>query len=171
MALATAGAAALAFRATAATSAGDVFLLKSIALYLPEKELVERGMTAAALAGYIKRLVSEANEVLGPAPRAPGASGALVVALKPPARSRLWVMEGDKTREAEFTSALKGRLEAVPPPPVLGVYAFAINFDVWGGGTPLRVSFLPIPDEWARVMTGKKQYLLPDDPLSVIWPD
>ena len=148
MALAAASAAASASRATAATSSSDVFLLKSIALYLPEKELVQRGMTADALGGYIKQLVTEANEVLGHTPRAPGASGALVVALKPPARSRLWVMVGDKTREAELASFLKSRLEAVPPPTVQGVYAFAINFDVWGGGKPLGVPFLPIPDEW-----------------------
>jgi len=80
-------------------------------------------------------------------------------------------MVGDKTREAELASFLKSRLEAVPPPTVQGVYAFAINFDVWGGGKPLGVPFLPIPDEWAHAMTGKKQYLLPDYPLAVVWPD
>ncbi len=97
-------------RTSAAVSSGDVLAMKMIYLYQPNDVLLERGLQVDALAAYTKRLVAKANAVLSAAGPTAGASGALVVALKPPARSKVWVMVGEKAREAEFTSALGSRL-------------------------------------------------------------
>jgi hypothetical protein len=153
-----------------AGGAGPAFVMTSIALYLPNKAMVQRGPSVEDLSNYIRALVSKADSVLSAHGPTPGASGALVVALKPPARSRLWVMVGDEAREGEFTTALQAPLEAVPPPSVTGVNAFAINFDAWGGGQPLRSHPLPVPDQWIQALP-KKGGILPDAPLSVLWPD
>jgi hypothetical protein len=148
------------------------FTMVSIALYLPENAMVERGPPVEPLVAYFKALVAAADAVLAAGPPQPGATGALVVALKPPARSRVWLMVGDVARTGAFTSALKGPLEAVPAPAVNGYNAFAINFTAWGGGAPLPRSPmpLPIPDEWLKAMTGDGG-VLPDSVLKVLWPD
>ncbi len=164
------GAAALvsAVAGGAAAKPAPAFALASAVLYQPGEAMLRRGLPADVLAGYMKSLVAKADEVLGGSPPTAGVSGALVVALKPPARSRLWIMAGDKAREPELASLLKGPLESAPSPSVTGFIAFAINFDAWGGGRRL-VFPMPIPDEWRRAMSHSG--VLPDDVLKVIWPD
>ncbi len=146
----------------------QAFALASGVLYLPAEAMSQRGLPADVLAGYMKSLVAKADEVLGLSPPDAGVSGALVVALKPPARSRIWIVAGDTAREPKLTSLLKGPLEAMPAPNVSGYIAFALNFDSWGGGHRLVLP-MPIPDEWRRAMSHSG--VLPDDVLKVIWPD
>jgi hypothetical protein len=155
--------------ASAGTSA-EAFRMDSIALYLPEVAMKERGPSVDELVAFIKALVAKANDALEAKPKGRGASGALVVALKPPARSRIWIMVGDEAREAEFVGLLKPPLEAVPSPSVSGYNAFAINFSAWGGGGPPVAGPLPLPKEWRDAM-GTAGGRLPDDVLKVLWPD
>ncbi len=157
------------FGGTAVGESTNAFTMTSITLYLPNEALRERGPSVEALAGYVKALVAKANGILTAAPRGRGATGALVVGLKPPARSRLWVMVGDSSRKSEFVRALKAPLEAVPPPSVRGFNAFAINFNAWGGGTPLAEPLPPVPQEWRRVITHEG--VLPDVAFEAVWPD
>jgi hypothetical protein len=154
-------------RASSAAVNDQLFKMTSIALYLPDHAMAERGPSTELLVAYIKALVSRANEVLASQPPGPGVSGAVVMGLKPPNQSRMWLVVGDKTRKADVLSILKGPLEGVPAPAVNGLNAFAINFDLWGGGVR-PVMPLPLPDEWLPVMTGS---ILPDGPLKALWPD
>jgi hypothetical protein len=166
---ATAWAGAKAVRA--AEPPAKAFAATTMSLYLPEETMLERGPPTSLLVDYVKALLAAAEKAVAAAPVGRGASGALVVALKPPGRSRVWVMVGDGAREAEFTTLFKGPLEAVPPPAgVRDVDAFALQFNVWGGGTPLPSASVPVPAEWLRALP-KGGGMLPDDALRVVWPN
>jgi hypothetical protein len=147
------------------------FVMTSITLYLPDEEFRRRGPSVQALTDYINALVEMANRSVAATPKIAGASGALVVAMKPPAKSRLWVMTGDPSQEAVLASVLDAPFEAVPAPTVRGLNAFAINFDVRGGGRRLPQDYpLPVPEAWRQVMP-RGGGLLPDTPLQALWPD
>jgi hypothetical protein len=157
---------------TGAAAGPNPFVVTTVVLYLPDRALRERGPPPEALADYIKSLEARANAVLAALPGGRGVSGAVVVGLKPPARSRIWVMAGEKSREAELTAALKAPLESVSPPAVQGFNAFALNFDAWGGGSALFPSSsppVPVPEEWRRALPHGG--ILPDAVFRAIWPD
>ena len=153
---------------TWAAGTNSSFQMVSIVLYLPDQAMWERGPTVEALAAYVKGLVSRANETLAAQPPRPGVSGAVVMGLKPPSQSRMWLVLGDNKRQGELASILQAPLESVPAPSVSGLNAFAINFDAWGGGERLP-SQIPVPDEWARVMNSPG--ILPDAPMRKLWPN
>jgi len=147
------------------------FQISSLALYLPNQAMVERGPSAKDLIAYIDALKDRANAILAQAQGRTGASGSLVVGLKPPAQSRLWVVMADKSRKAEFVTLLKAPLEGVQGPTVVGLNAFAINFNAWGGAQPPVSPTYPIPDEWLEVMRRGGGGMLPDSPMKAVWPD
>lgn len=180
--LITAAALTAAFGATAvAARAADpapkvdatpkAFATTNLSLYLPDDVMAQRGPPTSLLAPYVRALIAAADKAISALPPGRGASGAFVVALKPPGRSRVWIMIGDPARQAEFTALLKGPLEAVPAPGgVRDVNAFAISFNAWGGGAPLASASLPVPDEWRRALP-KGGGVLPDDALRGAWPN
>jgi len=171
VALATAFAARAADPPPKAASPPSAFVATNLALYLPDQVMLERGPPTEVLAPYVRALIAAAEKAVNAAPPGRGVSGAFVVALKAPGRSRVWIMVGDPARQAEFTALLKGRLEAVPAPGgVKDNNAFAIAFNIWGGGTPLASTSLPVPDEWRRALP-KGPVNLPDDALRVVWPN
>ena len=148
------------------------FQITSLVLYLPNQALVERGPPVADLTAYINALKAKADAVLTQAPAGVGASGSLVIGLKPPARSRVWIVMPDKTRQPEFAALLKGPLEAIQAPAVQGLNAFAINFNAWGGAQPPPKQTYPVPDEWVEAMRKSGQTgILPDAPMRMVWPD
>jgi len=147
------------------------FRITSIVLYLPNQAMVERGPPAQALIAYLDALKAKASLVLAQAQPQVGASGALVVGLKPPAQSRVWIVMADKSRKAEFVSLMKAPLEAIQPPAVVGLNAFALNFDAWGGAQPPVAPGYPIPDEWMEAMRHSGGGMLPDAPMKAVWPD
>ena len=165
--LVTAGALA-GLSATNATAADShAFAITSIVLYLPEQAVEARGPSKEGFEKFIGALVARANALMSGAPR-PGMPAALVVGLKPPARSRVWLVANDKPREAELTTLLKAPLEAILAPPVTGFNAFALNFNAWGGNGPNSMGY-PIPDEWKHALVHGG--MLPDDAFKIIWPD
>jgi hypothetical protein len=162
-------AAAHAWPAMAETRA---FQIASLVLYLPNQAMVERGPPAQALIAYIDALKDKANTILSQTPNQAGASGSLVVGLKPPAQSRVWVVMADKSRKAEFVSLLKAPLEQVQAPQLTGLNAFAINFNAWGGAQPPVPPGYPIPDEWIEAMKRiGGGGIMPDAPMKAAWPD
>ena len=99
------------------------------------------------------------------------AAGAIVVAFKPPARSRIWVVCGDVDNEAQLSRSLRAPLEAVRPPAVKGVLALAIDCKFGSGGLPpKRFGLMALPREWVAAMKDKGGRIL-DDVLPIVWPD
>ena len=145
------------------------FALTSVALYLPEQAMRERGPTTDALIEYIDKLKARAETVLRSSPKIPGCHAAIVVALKPPAKSRVWLASTNKTNQVLLSVALKAPLEMVVPPAVMGINAFALNFDANGGDGSVAAATLPVPDEWQQALPNGG--MLPDDAVRAVWRD
>ena len=160
---------ALAATATPALAATAAVKLTSLALYLPDAALRERGPDVDALAGFIDAIKAAANAELSRGPPEPGVSGSLVAGMKPPAQSRFWVVLPDSQRATTLQARLKAPLEAIRAPAVRGWNAVAINFDAWGGDGRPRPPGMPIPDEWLRAVP-RGGGRLPDTALEAIWP-
>ena len=161
---------ALAAAAAPAFASTDAFRLTSLALYLPDVALRERGPDAEALTAFIDAIKAAANAELAGGPAEPGVSGSIVAGMKPPAKSRFWVVLADRPRAAALQARLKAPLEAIPPPTVRGWNAVAINFDAWGGDGKPHPPAMPIPDEWLRAVP-RGGGMLPDTALEAIWKD
>ena len=163
------GALAASAAAARAWAGDDAFKLVSISLYLPDQTMQERGPDEKALAAYIEALVGAAKAALAAAPKQAGTTASIVVGLKAPGRSRVWIVGGGIANQRALTALLKAPLEAVPAPPVTGWNALALNFDVWGGGGAPTAK-MPIPDEWRLAMQAQGGGMLPDDALKAVWP-
>jgi hypothetical protein len=147
-----------------------VFKLVSISLYLPHQAMAERGPTSDELTAYIAALTDAAKAALAAAPKQAAVSSSIVVGLKAPGRSRVWIVGGGLEAQRALAGLMKTPLEAVRAPPVSGWNAFALNFDAWGGaGAP--VAAMPIPDEWRLAMQAQGGGMLPDDALKAVWPN
>ena len=144
--------------------------MTSLALYLPEAALRQRGPDADVLTAFIDAIKATANAELTHGPAEPGCSGSLVAGMKPPASTRFWVVLSDKPRAAALQARLKGPLEAIPAPDVRGWNAVAINFDAWGGDGQPHPPVMAIPDEWLRAVP-KRGGVVPDAAFEVIWKD
>jgi hypothetical protein len=148
-----------------------VFKYTSLVLYLPEQALEERGPSAEEFSAYVKAVQTTANYILAGAPKQPGISGSLVVAFKPPAQSRVWVVTTEKQRQSALLALLEGPLEAIAAPTVRGYNAIGINFDAWGGAPgPRAPATYPIPDEWRDALKAHGGGILPDAALALVWP-
>jgi hypothetical protein len=161
---------ALAATATPAFAASDAFKLTSLALYLPDVALRERGPDAEALTAFIDAIKKAANTELSRGSPESGVSGSIVAGMKPPAKSRFWVVLPDPQRAEALLARPKGPLEAIPAPTVRGWNAVAINFDAWGGDGKPHPPAMPIPDEWLRAVP-RGGGMLPDTALEAIWKD
>lgn len=146
------------------------FRQTSVSLYSPVFAWERDGPPAKVIAEYVLSLSARAKEVLQTRP-AVNASGSLVVALKPPKQSRVWVVTGEQAKTDILQAALAGPLGEVPPPTVRGVLAFALDFDAGAGGVqPNRLEgVIAVPEEWANALSDKGGRI-PDDALSVVWP-
>jgi hypothetical protein len=157
--------------AVGAAKAEPAFKMTSLALYQPNDVLVTRlGNDPAPFADYIKQIVAREAAVLANAGQHPGASGAIVVAIKPGQQSKVWIVMGLNGLPEPLLAQMKAEAESVAPVSVrLGPIAFAINFDVWGGGQSVTdaTNPVPVPPEW---LGGSGREVLPDGPLSRIWP-
>jgi hypothetical protein len=146
-----------------------VFKIKSVAFYLPADAIELRGPQVDAAGAYIGALKKAATSALAAAPRLAGVSASIVVGLKAPGRSRIWIVGGGLPAQRALSMLLKAPLEAVPAPPVTDWDAFAISFDAWdGGGVPPDP--LPVPDEWRLAVQAQGGGMLPDDALKAVWP-
>jgi len=169
--LAATGAILATVSAAPAWAADDTVLkLVSISLYLSKDIMAERGPTTDELSDYVKALTDAARAVLAASPKQAGVSTSIVVGLRPPARSRVWIVGGGLAAQRGLTSLLKAPLEALRAPPVSGWNAFAINVELWGGGGPLADAEMPVPDEWRLALQAQGGGVLPDDALRAVWP-
>ena len=146
-----------------------------VALYQPDDELRARiGDSAESLAAYIRALNVAAESVLATGKPHAGSTGAIVVAVKPGGRSKVWLEFGNNPFPEPEQKALLSRLQSVPPLEVRGgAILFAITFDAWGGGVPITTSDqpVPIPAAWRNAATASGGGALPDAVLDVLWPE
>ncbi len=146
------------------------FKIVSIALYQTDQDLLERGASAEALDRYIKKIDAAASAVLNRDLVPQGVSGALVLGIKPGAKSRLWIVLGDDRRKSVLMILLKAEIEAIAAPSVKQPIALAIHFDAWGGGH--RVAVGAVPSEWAEASRKAGRALaVPDEIFASLWPD
>lgn len=141
-----------------------------ITLYQPDQDLRARGVAAEALSRYINTIETAARLALNNDWSRQGVSGALVLGVKPAAKSHLWIVLDDERRKREFMILLKADIEAIAPPSVKGPIAFALQFDAWGGGR--RPGMIAAPSEWADASRRAGRALaVPDEIFDSLWPD
>jgi hypothetical protein len=150
--------------------AAEPFAVKKVVLYQPNEVLVDRlGNDAGPFGNYIKQIEIREATVFANAGQHPGASGAIVVAIRPGKQSRAWIVLGSNSLPAALVSQIKAEAETVLPVSVQrGPVAFAVLFEAWGGGQPITDAAhpVPIPLEWRAAAPE----MLPDRPLSRVWP-
>ena len=156
------------------TYAQSSFVMTSVALYQTNDTLNERiGADIKPLSQYIKSIKAEAEKIFASASPADGATGSIVVAIKPGGLSRFWLVLGDNKLPDTLKESLLRGLSAIKPISVInGPVAVAVNFDVWGGGKPILGpdEMVAIPNEWRSAMQNQPAGVLPDAPLKIIWP-
>jgi hypothetical protein len=158
--------------AGAAAAAELAYRPTALSLYQPEAVLKAR-VDNRLLAGYVHEVSGAARAVFSSAPRGPGVTGAIVVAVKPGGGSRVWLVLGDNTLATATAEALVRRAGALAPLAVQnGPVAFALNFEAWGGGKPITTAQQPrpVPEDWARAIAGVPDAVLPDAALAKLWP-
>ena len=145
----------------------------AVVFLLPDKLMQERGLTAESLTYYIKAVETLANSVLESLSNRQGVSGSLVLGVKPPSRSRLWVSMESVELDIEFLSLLKAGIEEIPAPRVFAPVAFAINFEAWGGSAEEKPLIPLSPREWTDAVKkmGRSEMEVPDEIFEVVWLD
>jgi hypothetical protein len=145
-----------------------------IALLQPEAEISGRiGGDAEALVSYIKALADACLEEAEKHRRMAGATGLLVVAVRPGYRSRAWLEFGRNSVDPAIVLGLRKRVEAVRPLRVHeGVISFSVSFDLWGGGEPVASPEKPLvmPAEWEAAVGKLGRPAETESVLDVVWP-
>lgn len=153
---------------------GRRFAVTSIALYQPDDVLRDRvGTDTQEFAKYLKALEVAGEGAFASFSNADGATGSIVVALKPGGLARFWLVLGGNKLPPGLREALLEGLASIPPVSVAnGPVAAALNFDAWGGGKPILSTgeALPIPEEWRSALGGSLPGVRPDAPLKMVWP-
>ena len=146
----------------------------SIYLYQPDQVLRTRlGGNADRLAEYLNALNVTALAVLSAARPELPTSGAIVVAVKPGKRSRVWLSISDGGISKDLRVTLIDRLESIEPMDVyVGPVAVALSFHAWGGAMSRsdKDSVVPIPEEWKNAAKATGGGTLPDSALNFLWP-
>ena len=147
----------------------------SVVLLQPESEFNERlASDVEGLAAYIKALSSTFEEEVGCHSHGEPTSGVLVVAVRPKGRSRVWLEFGNNPKPEQLLGVLHDKLLAVEPPLVWnGPISFLVEFELWGGGSPLTSHEGPVflPIEWREVIARLDRPTDTETILDAIWPD
>lgn len=149
---------------------GSVFRQQEIVLYQPNAVLVARVGSAVPLGAYIKQLDASLAASFDAMPPEAGVTAALVMGVKPGMKSRAWVVTGRNHMSAALIEKIETVAEAVPAVPVQGgPIAFAIIFNVWGGGVPVTDAKhpVPMPRQWFQGAVGN--FEVPDGVFARIW--
>lgn len=149
------------------------FEMYGMVLYQPESILMDRlRHDLNPLADYAFKIEEEAKKVFAEGEKLQeGWSGALVIAIKPEKKSCFWMVSNNKLLPADFRKSLLSELSKLDVFEVQkGPVAFAIKFNAWGGGEKPKDKF-PIPEVWLKAIEGREDVILPDTPLSTIWPN
>lgn len=153
--------------------AAEGFETGNLALYQPDTVLKQRVPSVEALGAYFKKLEGLCQEHFAKETKASNLT--VVTAVRPGKRSKVWFIPPPAEANAKDLDALRKKLEAQTPMEVHGgPFAFAICGKIAGGVAQSKTEKEdgpPIPEEWKTALTdAKKQGLIPDAALDLLWP-
>ncbi|MGO4409833.1 MULTISPECIES: hypothetical protein [unclassified Brevundimonas] len=148
----------------------EPWVQKEVVLYLPDRILKQR-TEVSDLAPYLRGAGAAAAAAAKTQPMQPGASGMLLLMVKPGGRSKAWIVTGEPALKPEVADAAIRRVEAVPAPTVReGPILIGLEFDAWGGGAAPASGWPPIPRDWYAHFP-KDGGALDDALLAKVWPE
>jgi hypothetical protein len=151
------------------------FKMDTVVMPQPDETLKIRLTGAKELAAYVERIDAAAKESFRLDDKLQPTTGALVVAVKPGYQARFWLMSTEYFIPQAILDDFKIRFEKIRPVAVqIGPIAFAIRFEINGGGKPFgrEDSPMPIPAEWRKAAeSATVPLLIPDGFLPLVWPD
>lgn len=154
----------------AAEAPAEAFVGKDVVLYLPDPVMKAR-VEVSALSPYVNAAATAAEGAVAAGPVQPGASGMLLLMVKPGGRAKAWVVTGDPALKPETVAAMVKAVEAIPAPAVReGPVLVGVGFDAWGGGAPPTGASPPIPRDWYAYF-AKDGGRLDDAFMARVWPD
>lgn len=157
-------------RAPAAEAPAEAWRGKDVVLYLPDAVMKAR-VEVSALTPYVNAATTAAEGAFRAAPVQPGASGMVLLMVKPGGRAKAWVVTGDPAPSTETVAAVVKAVEAVPAPAVReGPVLVGVGFEAWGGGAPPVGASPPIPRDWYSYFP-KDGGRLDDAFMARVWPD
>ena len=153
-----------------AEAPAEAWVGKDVVLYLPDPVMKAR-VEVSALSPYVNAAATAAEGAVAAGPVQPGASGMLLLMVKPGGRAKAWVVTGEPAPSAETVAAVVKAVEAVPAPAVReGPVLVGVGFDAWGGGAPPAGASPPIPRDWYAYF-AKDGGRLDDAFMARVWPD
>jgi hypothetical protein len=148
----------------------EAWVGQDVILYLPDPVMKAR-VEVSALSPYVNAATLAAEGAFRAAPVHPGASGMLLLMVKPGGRARAWVVTGEPALNPETVAAVVKAVEAVPAPAVReGPFLVGVGFEAWGGGAPPAGASPPIPRDWYSYFP-KDGGRLDDAFMARVWPD
>ena len=153
-----------------AEAPADVWVRKKVVLYLPDRVMKER-VAIADLSPYLAAVDEAVAAAAEAQPIQPGASGMMLLMVKPGGRAKAWVVTGEPAPRADTVAAVVKAVEAVPAPAVReGPILVGVGFEAWGGGAPPAGASPPIPRDWYGYFS-KDGGRLDDAFMARVWPD
>ncbi|WP_313472526.1 hypothetical protein [Brevundimonas sp.] len=143
---------------------------KDVVLYLPDPVMKAR-VEVSALTPYVNAATTAAEGAFRAAPVQPGASGMVLLMVKPGGRAKAWVVTGEPAPSTDTIAVVVKAVEAVPAPAVReGPILVGVGFEAWGGGAPPVGASPPIPRDWYSYFP-KDGGRLDDAFMARVWPD
>jgi hypothetical protein len=148
-----------------------LFVLQRVVPLQPEEEIAERVQASETIVqGYIDKVIETADAFWQKQPRDPGRLVTLVAALKPVALVRYWMECEPAGLDPAVVAELCDLLARVPPPLVQnGPVVMCFQASLAGATGPAE-NWPMLPREWAAACVGRS-LRVPDEVLSVVWPD
>lgn len=150
-----------------AVATAEPYRMTQIVLLQPDA-VIGRRVEVQALSDYVRQVNAAAQAhlagVAGPAP----AAGFVVIAVRPEARSRVW-LDFDPPLPPDVAAALRASLERVTPFDAKdGMVVFAISATLWGAATTERS--LPSLPEWDAALKDTQVPLETEALVERVWP-
>lgn len=153
-----------------AEAPADVWVRKKVVLYLPDRVMKER-VEIADLSPYLTAVDEAVAAAARAQPTQAGASGMMLLMVKPGERFRAWIVTGEPAMQPQIIEALTGAAKAVPAPSVRqGPILVGLQFDAWGGGAQPEGAVAPIPRDWYAHFS-EDGGVLDDALMAKVWPD
>ena len=146
--------------------AATPYRMENLVLLQPDFVLEERAPSVQSLSEYIKAVQGAAETALADEQPNP-ASGYLVLAVRPAAKSMVW-LDFKPALPATTATKLRTAILAVPAFEARGgVVVFALNSSLWG--SPVSHD-LPDPAEWSEAMEGHGDPIEIGELVDKVWP-
>jgi len=153
-----------------AEASAPAWVRKQVVLYLPDR-LMKARIEVSDLSPYLLRVEEAVSAAAAAQPTQAGASGMMLLMVKPGERSRAWIVTGEPGMQPQVVEALTGAAEAVTAPSVRqGPILVGLQFDAWGGGAQPEGAVAPIPRDWYAHFS-EDGGVLDDDFMARVWPD